>query len=133
MKQVLMTGAAAFIAMLSTGARAESFHEQCREDISSFCSFVEPGDGRVVACLYAHTYELSEECYDATDEPARVLEGVFDRLTDVYHACESDIQDHCSDITASGGRLLTCLQSKEPELTAACGVEMQSFEVQVVQ
>lgn len=121
------------ISALATNARAQSFHEQCREDIGSFCSYVEPGDGRVAACLYAHTTDLSQECYDATDELARVMEWVFDRLADVYLACGSDIQEHCGDASVSGGRILTCLQSQDLELTTSCRGLTQTFQMKVAQ
>ena len=36
--------------------------EQCRNDVESFCSTEEPGDGRVHACLRSHRDELSPGC-----------------------------------------------------------------------
>ncbi len=34
----------------------------CDEDVKKFCEGVEPGDGRLVACVTAHEKELSEGC-----------------------------------------------------------------------
>ena len=33
--------------------------EACRAEIDAFCTKITPGNGRVVACLYAHQGELS--------------------------------------------------------------------------
>jgi hypothetical protein len=34
----------------------------CDEDVKKFCEGVEPGDGRLVACVMEHEKELSEGC-----------------------------------------------------------------------
>ena len=53
--------AAALIGVLafSTGARAE---QPCRPDVQKLCSGVQPGGGRIVACLKQHESQLSPQC-----------------------------------------------------------------------
>jgi len=36
--------------------------ELCEEDIVRFCSNVNPGEGRILACLQAYADQVSEEC-----------------------------------------------------------------------
>ena len=36
----------------------------CRDDVRRFCRDVEPGDGRIHACLKAHEAELMPGCRD---------------------------------------------------------------------
>ncbi len=46
--------------------------EACSEEIGQFCHDVTPGDGRILACLYAHEDRLTEGCrvaYDAMERP----------------------------------------------------------------
>ena len=37
----------------------ESVVKGCEKELTSYCSNVTPGDGRVLACLYAHSDKLS--------------------------------------------------------------------------
>ena len=37
----------------------------CRPDLQKFCADVQPGGGRIVACLKQHEAELSPACHDA--------------------------------------------------------------------
>ena len=45
----------------------------CREDVQRFCRDVEPGGGRIYACLKAHEAELMPGCRDhlAKSRPRR--------------------------------------------------------------
>ena len=105
--------AAVFTAFLTTYASAQSFHEACAYDIGFYCSDVAPGDGRIAACLYAHTDTLTDSCFAATDNSARILEAVFDLLQETKAACAADVQEFCSSEKIGGGRMLQCLKSTE--------------------
>lgn len=43
------------------GAAREA-HRACKPDVEKFCQGVQPGGGRIVACLKQHEAELSESC-----------------------------------------------------------------------
>jgi len=43
--------------------------EACKEDAGRLCKGVEPGQGRILACLKQHEGELSAECKDQMKPP----------------------------------------------------------------
>lgn len=43
-------------------AGIKSFQESCSEDMKNFCAEVEPGQGRVLACLKEHADQVSPQC-----------------------------------------------------------------------
>jgi gas vesicle protein len=40
----------------------KEFHQACKMDIQNLCKTVQPGEGRIMACLKQHQTELSTEC-----------------------------------------------------------------------
>jgi len=50
--------------------RAQEAHEACRSDIAKYCREIQPGTGRIVACLGEHGPDLSTDCKAAL-KPAR--------------------------------------------------------------
>ncbi len=40
----------------------KEFHSACKTDIQNFCKTVEPGEGRIMACLKQHQTQLSTDC-----------------------------------------------------------------------
>ena len=63
-------GAVGAILVLSThGAMAQSAAMSaltaCKPDIKQFCSTVQPGNGRIKACMKQHIQRLSEPCKEA--------------------------------------------------------------------
>ncbi|WP_119269679.1 cysteine rich repeat-containing protein [Taklimakanibacter deserti] len=46
-------------------AQVKAMARACRSDFRKFCSGVERGGGRVIACLQNHAGELSTTCRDA--------------------------------------------------------------------
>ena len=115
------------LALAATHAPAQGMLERCEADIETYCADVEPGDGRVVSCLYAHSATISDECHAATDETARLLERFFDRVADVSEACSAELQEHCADVTVGGGRKFQCLRDLGPELSAGCSGMLESM------
>jgi hypothetical protein len=64
-------GIAAMALALSTGGAAaqqaamRAVALACRPDIARFCATVQPGNGRIKACMKAHMQELSDPCKEA--------------------------------------------------------------------
>lgn len=50
-------------------AAAQAAARACRADVARFCKGVQPGQGRVLACLREHREELSEACRTQVDKP----------------------------------------------------------------
>ncbi len=40
----------------------KQFHQACMTDIQNLCKTVQPGEGRIMACLKQHQTELSTDC-----------------------------------------------------------------------
>ncbi len=92
----------------------ETVANGCKTEIESYCKDVTPGEGRILACLYAHKCEYA--LYDAS---AR-LERAVAALTYLANECAADLKEHCSGVQAGEGRLLQCLEKNEAKLSARC-------------
>ena len=57
---VLLLSTSGAMAQMRPGARAVL--QACKPDIAHFCSQVQPGEGRIKACMKEHLPELSEPC-----------------------------------------------------------------------
>ena len=99
---------------------AQSIFESCETDLKAYCSQVTPGDGRIVACLYAHEDTLSESCDAATEDHANLLDWFFESVRYVMDQCANDIQKHCADVAFGGGGIFSCLVEKTSSLTDGC-------------
>ena len=99
---------------------AQSIFESCAKDLETYCGAVTPGNGRTLACIYAHEDKVSDECDAATQNGAALLDWFFESVRYVYDQCADDIQKHCIGTEFGGGRILSCLNEKSSELTAAC-------------
>ena len=60
---ILLLSASGATAQMRPGARAVL--QACKPDIARFCSQVQPGQGRIKACMKEHLPELSEPCKEA--------------------------------------------------------------------
>jgi len=99
---------------------AQSIFESCETDLKAYCGQVTPGNGHIVACLYAHEDTLSENCDAATEDHANLLDWFFESVRYVMDQCANDIQKHCADVTFGGGRIFSCLVEKTSSLTDGC-------------
>ncbi len=99
---------------------AQSIFENCETDLKDFCSQVLPGNGRIVACIYAHEDKVSESCDAAIEDKAGLLDGFFESVRYVMDRCADDIQKHCAGVEFGGGRIFSCLVEKTSSLTDDC-------------
>ncbi len=99
---------------------AQSIFESCETDLKAYCGQVTPGNGHIVACLYAHEDTLSENCDAATEDHANLLDWFFESVRYVMDQCANDIREHCADVTFGGGRIFSCLVEKTSSLTDGC-------------
>lgn len=123
---IAFIGAAA-LSLFAAQATAEGLLTHCSTDIETFCADVEPGDGRVMSCLYAHSAVITDECHAATDDVARLMEGFFDRIASVSEACATELHESCASVEAGGGRKFQCLRDLGPELSAGCNGMLESM------
>jgi hypothetical protein len=103
----------------------ETVKEGCKKELESFCKNVTPGEGRVLACLYAYEDKLSGRCEYAVYDAAAQLERAVTALSYVANECEDDLKKHCASVEAGEGRLAACLKKNEKDLSSRCKVAMK--------
>ncbi len=81
----------------------------CDADVKKLCAGIQPGAGRITACLKPQLASLSENC------EARVLGvGVNGKL------CKPDVEKLCSGIKPGTGGIRNCIKSHMAEVSDAC-------------
>lgn len=114
--------------LLTAPASAQNVEEHCAADIAELCPQVSPGDGRIAACLYAHTDLISDECYAATSQVGLILERFFDRLASTYEICAEEIQAHCSAAVELGMGIGLCLLANQSQVNEQCIQSVSRFQ-----
>jgi hypothetical protein len=109
MRRALVT-LAVLCALLPCASLAWAVAEPCRDDARKLCPKVEPGGGRIPACLRTKLAQLSPGC-------ARVIKG---SVAAVRAACEKDAQKLCAGLAPGGGRIATCLREHAADLDPTC-------------
>jgi len=117
--------ALAILPLLVTAATAqegvvETVANGCKVEIEKYCTQVTPGEGRVLACLYAHGDKLSAKCEFALYDAAVQLERAVAALTYVANECDADLDKYCGAIAPGEGRLLDCLEKYDKQVSKRC-------------
>ena len=115
-------GAWTLLAAAPAGAQTlvQDVARKCQTEIETYCSQVLPGEGRVLACFYAHGDKLSPQCEYALFDAAARLERAIAAITYVANECKQEIQTHCAAIKPGGGNIAQCLIANEDKLGAPC-------------
>ena len=88
--------------------------------METYCKDVSPGEGRLLACLYAHSDKVSTRCGLAVYDAAAQLERAINALAYVAGECEDDLVSLCSDVAPGEGRLLSCLDANADKVSQRC-------------
>lgn len=121
----------AFVASLIIGASGAGAAEgdegiidhvmkSCEPEITAYCNQVTPGEGRLLACFYAHEDKLSGRCEYALYEAAAQLEQFAAAVTHLAAECIDDLETYCAEVEIGEGRVATCLLAHEAEVSAGC-------------
>jgi hypothetical protein len=94
--------------------------EGCTPEIEAYCSQVSPGEGRMLACFYAHENKLSGKCQYALYEASVQLEQAVTALNYLATSCQNDIVTFCAQVEAGEGRILDCLAAQGDAVSDAC-------------
>ena len=102
---------ASVLLMAPVGAMAQgaAVRQACGPEIQQHCAGVEPGEGRLRACIKEHFAAFSEPCKQA------ILSSVA-----VVRACKADVQRTCPDIQPGGGRIQACMKDHFAEYSEPC-------------
>ena len=92
----------------------------CKTEIEEYCAKVTPGEGRVLACLFAHEDKLSAQCEYALYDAAVQLERAVAALSYVANECDADLEKYCASIAPGEGRLLECLEKNNKQVSGRC-------------
>jgi hypothetical protein len=105
---------------LAADGPIETFVKGCEKELTAYCKDVTPGEGRLLACLYAHNDKVSVRCELAIYDAAVQLDRAITVLTYVAGECRDDLYRLCGDVAPGEGRLLDCLDKKAEQVSARC-------------
>lgn len=130
---VLSIAVTVFSALAAPGWAAENLVDTvkngCASELESYCAKVTPGEGRVLACLYAYGDKLSGRCEYALYDAAAQLDRVVAALTYVANECDEDIDKHCAKVEAGEGRIAACLKENRSKISKRCSEAMAEVGV----
>jgi len=98
----------------------DSVAKGCEKEITTYCEDVTPGEGRILACLYAHEDKLTGRCEYALYDAAVQLERVVAALTYVTNECRDDLKAYCADVKPGEGRLIDCIEKNNEKVSDRC-------------
>lgn len=108
---MLRTGLAigAVLLLLGSSAMAQQGPAKaCAGDIRTLCGSVQPGQGRIAACVKEHFKELSQPCQDRL---AAAAAGA--------RACAADVKEHCANVRRRGA-IVACIRATLADLSDTC-------------
>ncbi len=81
----------------------------CAAEIQAKCAGVEPGEGRIRACVKTHLAEFSEPCQ------ARLA-----TVASVAKACAADVKQSCTGMERRRSRIQACIRGVLGRLSDGC-------------
>ena len=118
---VLLVATGPLLAQDSVAEKVISTIQQgCAVEIESFCSQVTMGDGRLLACFYAHEDKLTGQCQYALYQASAELDQAVNALVYIARQCENDIMNLCTNVQAGEGRILECLDANSEAVSDSC-------------
>jgi hypothetical protein len=90
-------------------AQTAAIRQACGPELQQYCADVQPGDGRIRACVKEHFAAFSEPCKQA------LLSAVA-----VVKACKADVQRTCPGVQPREGRIQVCMKDHFAEYSEPC-------------
>ena len=97
------------ILLLATTSAMAAVPKECAADVKAQCGGVQPGAGRIRACINSHLKDLTPTC-----------QTILIRAAAIGKACRGDVKKICAGVKPGGGRIEACIQSHLTELSASC-------------
>jgi hypothetical protein len=124
-KPVVSLFVVAFLLLTTGWGRAdeslvEGVKKACHKELTTFCKGVQPGEGRVLACLYAFQDRVSGKCEYAVYDAAAQLDRAATALKFAATECKDDLLKYCGNVEVGNGRVKACLDKNEKSLSEKC-------------
>jgi hypothetical protein len=103
----------------------DTFSQGCQQELTTFFKDVTPGEGRILACLYAFQDKLSPRCEYALYDSVSQLDKTLTNLAYLVGECRDDLKANCADVKPGEGRLLDCLAKQEGKVSARCNAALK--------
>jgi hypothetical protein len=125
MRKGLVLALSLSLILLTVNAYAEkdlvqTVRDGCKKELETYCKDVTPGEGRVLACLYAYEDKLSGGCIYALYDASVQLQRAVVALNYLANECRDDLKEYCASVEAGEGRLLKCLEKHETKVSDRC-------------
>ncbi len=114
----------------SNAVIAQGLNSSCGKELQTYCSQVTPGEGRIMACLYAYGDKISEECVDEIEGVTLKIGAAVDSIQHGYEECSEDIEKFCPKIEPGQGRMYKCIKKSEAMLGQSCKSALGLLETQ---
>ena len=98
----------------------EGLKKACHKELTTFCKGVQPGEGRILACLYAFQDRVSGKCEYGIYDAAAQLEQAAVALKFAAAECKDDLLKYCGNVEVGNGRVKACLDKNEKSLSEKC-------------
>jgi Cysteine rich repeat len=108
-KPIILLGLVLLLAPAGAVAQTATIRQACGPELQQQCGGVQPGDGRLRACVQEHFAAFSEPCKQA------LLSAVA-----VVKACKADVQRTCPGVQPGGGRIQACMKDHLTEYSEPC-------------
>ena len=108
---------------------AQTVLDGCKKELKSYCEGVTPGEGRILACLYAYGDKLSGQCEWALYDAAAQLERAIAALTYVTNECANDLNQFCANVAAGEGRLVKCIEQNKDKISKRCSQAIKDVDL----
>jgi hypothetical protein len=96
--------------LVSSGAMAQS--RVCAADIKKACANIEPGGGRIAACIKDNIRDLSEAC-----------KGRLAKVAAAAKTCRAEVDKECGSVRLRA-RKMSCVMSALTDLSDNCKAEI---------
>jgi hypothetical protein len=107
-RSILLLGVAS-LSVVGPNAAAQLRPRPCAVDIKAYCTDIEPGAGRVAACIKEHVGDFSPAC------KARLITAIV-----TTRACASDVKAQCTRKGYTKKESTACLREALPNLSNLC-------------
>ncbi len=99
---------------------ADELKKACNKELTTFCKGVPPGQGRILACLYAFEDKVSDKCMYALYDASLQLEQAVAAVKFAATQCKGDLEKYCANVQVGQGRALACLKKNDKNVSQPC-------------